>query len=114
MISRAKVATVQLGKVIRMSERVVKPSQEIKVKELLSEVEKEIRDWPGMLSAETLVDTADPHRFVVVTEWESRKHLQHWLKSDLCKDTVAKLDKELDKPVAYRELMHHEDDVFLL
>jgi len=59
---------VQLGKVIRMSERVVKPSQEIKVKELLSEVEKEIRDWPGMLSAETLVDTADPHRFVVVTE----------------------------------------------
>jgi len=68
MISRAKVATVQLGKVIRMSERVVKPSQEIKVKELLSEVEKEIRDWPGMLSAETLVDTADPHRFVVVTE----------------------------------------------
>jgi len=47
-------------------------------------------------------------------QWESRKHLQHWLKSDLCKDTVAKLDKELDKPVAYRELMHHEDDVFLL
>jgi len=91
------VATVQLGKVIRLSERIVQPKHEIKVREILSSVEKEVREWPGIQSIETLVDTEQPNKFVVVTEWESRAHLRHWLKSDLCKDVVGKLDKALGK-----------------
>ena len=52
-----------------------------------------------MLSMETLVDTSDSTRVIVVTEWESRKHIKFWLKSDLCKKVVSELDQVLDKPV---------------
>lgn len=73
-----------------------------------------MRSWPGLMSMETLLDTQEANKYVVVTEWESRAHLRHWLKSDLHAHIVKELDDVLDEPVTYRELMHHEDDVFLL
>jgi heme-degrading monooxygenase HmoA len=97
-----------MGKVIRMSERVIQPAQEIKARDIMAKYTHEIRTQPGMLSMETLVDTSDSTRVIVVTEWESRKHMKFWLKSDLCKKVVSELDQVLDKPVSYRELMHHE------
>lgn len=114
--SKVQIFSIHVGKIIRMSERTVRAEQEGPVKEMLGKVENQVRKWPGLLSIESLVDTAEPGRLVVMTEWESRKHLGHWLKSDLCKQVKADLDKilgENSKP-EYRELMHHEDDVFLL
>ncbi|CAK9037888.1 ABM domain-containing protein [Durusdinium trenchii] len=144
-MSRSKVALVHLGKVIRISERVIPPLKEVKVREAMSSVESEIKGWPGLMNIETLIDTQEANRFVVVTEplrldlqdkggmrvatlrgmakltsrcttkqWESRKHLRHWLKSDLHSRVVDTLNQVLDEPATYRELMHHEDDVFLL
>jgi len=105
---------VHLGKVIRISERKIAPAQELKVKDIMSRVESKVKDWPGLMNIETLTDTERPDKCVVVTEWESRAHLRHWLRSDLHSKVVAQLNEVLDEPPTYRELMHHEDDVFLL
>ena len=51
-----------------MSERIIRPEHEFKVKEIMSGVQKDIKKWPGLLSIETLVDTTEPFRYVVVTE----------------------------------------------
>lgn len=45
--------------------------------------------------------------------------MKSWLKSDTCTQAIKKLDTVLEKDpvadkVAYRELMYHEDNVFLL
>ncbi|GBG29400.1 Hypothetical Protein FCC1311_056212 [Hondaea fermentalgiana] len=114
-MSKAKVALVHLGKVIRISERRIPPMQESKVRQIMSNVETDVRDWPGLMNIETLMDTEDSDKFMVVTEWESRAHLRHWLRSDLHERVVKELNEVLpNEPVKYRELMHHEDDVFLL
>jgi quinol monooxygenase YgiN len=103
-----------MGKVIRMSERIIQPDQAVRARDIMAKYTTEIRSQPGMLAMETLVDTEDSTRVVVVTEWESRKHMKHWLKSPLCKKVVDELDKVLDKPVSYRELMHHEGKFLFL
>jgi heme-degrading monooxygenase HmoA len=101
-------------KIIRVSERFVSPMMEIRVKEIMEKVEKDIRGTKGLERIETLVDRNNPDRHMVVTEWSSRHHLNMWLKSDLCKKTIIELEQVLDKNVKYREYTIHEDDVFLL
>ena len=101
-------------RIIRMSERFVAPMMEFRVKEIMQNVEKEIRGTKGLQRIETLVDRNDPNRHIVVTEWASRRHLNAWLASDLCKRTIKELDTVLEREVSYREFVHHEDDVFLL
>jgi len=59
---------VHLGKVIRISERVIPPLKEVKVKELMTGMEDKMKGWPGLLNIETLIDTHEHERFVVVTE----------------------------------------------
>ena len=104
----------RLGKVIRVSERYIAPMQEMRVAEIMEGVEKQIRGWPGLSNIETRIDDDDLNRYVVITEWESEDSMKKWLKSDLCREVIQKLDTVLDRPVAYRELVAHEDDVFLL
>lgn len=64
----SRVATIPLRKVIRMSERYVSPVHEHKVKEVMQGVEKKLYRWPGLLSIETLVDTNEANKYVVITE----------------------------------------------
>ena len=97
-----------------MSERYIAPMMEFRVKEIMQKVEEQIRGTKGLERIETLVDKNDPNRHIVVTEWNSRKHLNAWLESELCQKTIKELDKVLDRKVTYREFVHHEDDVFLL
>jgi heme-degrading monooxygenase HmoA len=87
---------------------------EFKVKDILSSVETRIRSTSGLERIETLADNNDPNRFVVLTQWTSRKHLNTWLESDLCKQVVKELDTVLAKKPTYREFIRHDDDVFLL
>jgi len=101
-------------RIIRMSERYVAPMMEIRVHEIMTKVEQQIRGTKGLQRIETLVDRNDPNRHIVVTEWSSRQHLNAWLASDLCKSTIKDLETVLERKVTYREFVHHEDDVFLL
>lgn len=97
-----------------MSERVIKPEHEFKVRAIMEGVEKTVRTWPGLLSIETLVDTESPNKHVVITEWEDKQALKNWQKSEVCRKIINDLDKIESEPVKYRELMFHEDNVFLL
>ena len=104
----------RLSRVIRISERSIAPMQEMRVAEIMEGVERQVRGWPGLEKIETRIDDEDLNRYVVITEWTNRESMDNWLKSDLCREVVTKLDTVLDRPVAYRELVSHEDDVFLL
>lgn len=105
---------IPLNKIIRISERVIKPHNEAKVKAIMSGLDSKVREWPGFLSIETLVDAEDSNKHIVITEWEDRGSMKTWHKSDLCKNVVSQLDEVLEGGVKYQELMHHEDNVFLL
>ena len=96
-----------------MSIRYVAPMMEFRVKEIMNSVEWRIRSTPGLERIETLVDRNDPNRYLVVTEWSSRDHLNKWLASDLCKKVVVDLNSVLDnRNVEYREFVKHKDEVF--
>ena len=64
----SRMTRIPLNKVIRISERTIRPENEFKVKEILVGVEKQVKTWPGLLSMETLVDTEKPHKYIVITE----------------------------------------------
>lgn len=101
-------------RIVRITKRFVSPMMEMRVREVMASVEKDIRKTKGLLRIETMVDKADPNRHVFITEWSSRKHLDQWLASDLHKDTVRRIETVLLKKVVAREFVRHEDDVFLL
>jgi len=67
-LSRARVATVHLGKVIRMSERRIAPMHEPKVRAIMAGVEDDVKGWPGLMGLETLLDTEKENTFIVITE----------------------------------------------
>ena len=101
-------------KIIRITERYIHPNMEMRVKEVMESVENEVRKTKGLIRIETMQDRSDPNRHVVITEWKSRAYLRQWLESDLCKQSVEKLETVLQKRSGAREFVLHEDDVFLL
>eukprot|EP00947_MAST-08B_sp_MAST-8B-sp1_P004363 g4363.t1 len=79
-----------LQRIVRISERYVEQGYELKVKDIMSGVQRQVLSQPGLLSIETLVDQEDPNKLLVLTEWESKKEMQNWLKSDLCKEVSSR------------------------
>lgn len=105
-----------MSKIItRISERYISPMNEFKVKELMQTVEEKLKKHKvkGLYKYETLVDRQDPNRYVVITQWKTRKDLNAWLASDLCKDIIKLLDPVLAKKATYREFVRHGDGAFL-
>jgi heme-degrading monooxygenase HmoA len=77
-------------------------------------VRKQVLKQPGLMNMDTVVDTKDPNCYAVITEWESKQHLNVWLKSDLCKDVSDRLKTVLKRPTKHREFREAEEDIFLL
>lgn len=102
--------------IIRISERYISPMNEFRIKEIMADVEHRMKrkNVPGLTRVETLVDRNDPNRFVVITEWRSRRDLSRWTTSELCQRVIKDLEPVLDRKPTYREFVRHEDDVFLL
>lgn len=168
-------------RIVRLSERTVGPGYELKIKDIMSGVQKQVLKQPGLIQIETLVDTEDPNkcvlaplrvcdsplcpptprtqtcgqcvprvavpvcvaaawrrclapppsvaqlsllrmlfgrpcpcRLLVMTEWSSKKDLQAWLASPLCKEVSTRLADVLDRPPEYKEFRSAEEDIFLL
>mmetsp|Transcript_19027 Transcript_19027/g.60859 ORF Transcript_19027/g.60859 Transcript_19027/m.60859 type:complete len:81 (-) Transcript_19027:329-571(-) len=77
-------------------------------------VERNVRNQPGFVKGEILRDTAQPSLYLILTEWESMKHLNHWFETPFYKNIMKELNGTLQEPTSYRILRKQRDEVFLL
>ena len=97
-----------------VSERIMSRGFDTSAKRLMERVQATVTKQPGLLSIEQLQDTEDHHKFVVLSTWSSKKHLDDWIKNPLYKEIESQLNDVLDRPAKYRIFKHPTDDVFLL
>lgn len=97
-----------------LSERIMVPGREALVKKLMLEVEHSVRKQPGFIRGEVLKDVNKPNSYMILTEWESQKHLSTWFGTDFYKNQTQQLNSILQKPSGYRILKKQTDDIFLL
>jgi len=102
------------GRVRVLSERVMIPGKEQVVKKLMLNVERNVRAQSGFVRGEILRDTANPALFLILTEWESMKHLNKWFDTPFYKSVMKELNDTLQEPTSYRILRAQKDEVFLL
>ena len=102
------------GRVRVLSERIMVPGKEAIVKKLMLEVEHSVRKQPGFLRGEVLRDVKIPNSYMILTEWESTKHLNAWFETDFYQKQMQQLNSILQKPSSYRILTKQADDIFLL
>mmetsp|Transcript_8822 Transcript_8822/g.11120 ORF Transcript_8822/g.11120 Transcript_8822/m.11120 type:complete len:105 (-) Transcript_8822:788-1102(-) len=102
------------GRVRVLSERFMVPGKETAVKKLMLEVEQNVRKQAGFVRGEVLRDTSDPSLYIILTEWDSMKHLKKWFATDFYKKQSEKLNETLQTPSSYRILKKQKDDIFLL
>ena len=84
------------------------------VERLMERVQTRVRQQAGLISFQSLVDAEDPNKFMVLTRWESQKHLDNWLEEDDYKTAVATMDKYTEGPINYKVMQSPKDDIFLL
>ena len=57
---------------------------------------------------------ADPNKHIVLTKWQSRKHLNEWMANPEYKELVTALDKVMQSPAKYHIMETPKEDIFLL
>lgn len=97
-----------------LSKRIMLPGKEDKVKRVMLDLESKVRAQPGFLRGEVLKDRGIANSYVILTEWESSKHLESWFKTDIYKSSTKALNDTLQKPEEFRILRKAKDDMFLL
>ena len=78
------------------------------------QVQDRVKQQPGLVTYETLVDTADPDKHVVMTVWESKAHLETWLEDPWYKAKCDEFDELLDDDASYDIFVLPRDEPFLL
>jgi len=79
-------------------ERKVEPGNELKVNELLIKLRSKAMHAPGYISGETLRSLDDPHKFIVISTWNSLQEWKAWDNSEERKALQAEIDKLLKLP----------------
>mmetsp|Transcript_8723 Transcript_8723/g.15308 ORF Transcript_8723/g.15308 Transcript_8723/m.15308 type:complete len:105 (-) Transcript_8723:213-527(-) len=97
-----------------LSERMMVPGKEKVVKTLMLGVERTVRTQAGFVRGEILRDVNKPGLYMILTEWESMRHLNMWFDTPFYKDTMKQLNNTLQEPTSYRILRKQKDEVFLL
>jgi quinol monooxygenase YgiN len=97
-----------------LSERTMIRGLEGPVERLMERVQTRVRQQPGLISFQALVDAGDPNKFLVLTRWSSQKHLDDWLEEDDYKTAVATMDEYTEGPIDYKVMHSPKDDIFLL
>ena len=104
-----------LGTIVRISERTVAVGMDAKIRDAMVAVKRVVLQQPGLVSLDTVVADDDPSVHCLITEWESKRHLNNWLKSETHKRESEKLDKLIGaQQTKYRTYREAEDDIFLL
>ncbi|GBG24132.1 Hypothetical Protein FCC1311_003502 [Hondaea fermentalgiana] len=102
------------GRVRVLSERLMVPGKEKAVRTLMLNVERNVRNQPGFVKGEILKDVAKPSSYLILTEWESMKHLNRWFDTPFYKNIMSELNETLQEPASYRILRKAKEEVFLL
>jgi heme-degrading monooxygenase HmoA len=63
---------------------------------------------------EILRDVTNPSMYLILTEWESMKHLNNWFETPFYTTIMKDLNATLQAPTSYRILRTQKDEVFLL
>lgn len=61
---------------------------------------------PGCIAGESLKDTLDPQRRIILSKWETLAHWEAWLNSDERKQVVAELSPLLEGQERITLLVH--------
>jgi len=80
----------------------------------MQNVQEHVLSAPGLISIETLKDSQDHHRYVVLSEWESKQHYQVWLESKAFKEASSKLKEVTTAPKQTRIFEVPKEELFLL
>ncbi|DAZ93359.1 TPA: hypothetical protein N0F65_011885 [Lagenidium giganteum] len=98
-----------------LSERIMTRGFEPTVGRLMEHVQSVVRKQPGLLSVETLSDMNDHHKYVVLSEWRSKKDYDTWVSSPAFKECTSKLNEVLDVPGKRTVIFQRpKEDIFLL
>jgi quinol monooxygenase YgiN len=97
-----------------LSERLMQPGKETAVRKVMEKVVLRVRKQPGFISGDVLADTSNPSVYAILTEWDSKKHLQRWLDDPDYASLTKELNGLLGAPVKYQILQRQKDEIFLL
>ena len=78
------------------------------------QVQDRVKQQPGLVTYETLVDTADPDKHVVSTVWESKAHLEAWLADPWYIAKCEEFDELLHDDATYDIFVLPREEQFLL
>ncbi|CAI5734530.1 unnamed protein product [Hyaloperonospora brassicae] len=103
------------GRVMVLCERIMSRGYEPRVARLMENVKAIVRAQPGFISIDTYAQVEDHTKYVVFSEWESKKRFDEWLASKEFQDCTHQINELLDAPgVHMRVFKTPKDDVFLL
>lgn len=103
------------GRVKVLCERVMSRGYEPRVARLMEEVKATVRAQSGLISIDTYARVDDHTKYVVFSEWQSKKDLDTWLASDEFQKCTQQINEVLDMPGLHmRVFKTPKDEVFLL
>ncbi|DAZ93358.1 TPA: hypothetical protein N0F65_011884 [Lagenidium giganteum] len=103
------------GRIRVISERIMTRGYEPAVARLMEHVKSTVSKQPGLIAVDTYSQVDDQHKYVVFSEWKSKKHYDQWVSSPEFKDCTRKINELLDVPgMQTRMFKEPSDDIFLL
>ncbi|KAG1687525.1 hypothetical protein DVH05_005138 [Phytophthora capsici] len=103
------------GRVKVLCERIMSRGYEPRVARLMENVKAKVRAQPGFISIDTYAQVDDITKYVVFSEWESKKDFDTWLASETFQECTQQINELLDVPGLHMRIFKApKDDVFLL
>ncbi|CEG40308.1 antibiotic biosynthesis monooxygenase [Plasmopara halstedii] len=103
------------GRVKVLCERIMSRGYEPRVSRLMEKVKAVVRAQPGFVSIDTYAQIDDQTKYVVFSEWKSKKDLDTWLASEEFQTCTQQINELLDVPgLNMRVFKIPKDNVFLL
>lgn len=103
------------GRVKVLCERIMSRGYEPRVARLMENVKTTVRAQPGFISIDTYAQVDDHTKYVVFSEWESKKDFDTWLASKEFRECTQQINELLDVPGLHMRIFKTpKEDVFLL
>ncbi|TDH68076.1 hypothetical protein CCR75_007465 [Bremia lactucae] len=103
------------GRIKVLCERIMSRGYEPRVTHLMEKVKATVRAQPGFISIDTYVQMDDHTKYVVFSEWESKKDLETWLASNEFRNCTQQINELLDVPGLHMRIFKEpREDIFLL